>query len=225
MLAREINENTSKFIRSSESTIYFDDDVVYKVFHNWIDIKGRSEIIKMMKDNNPKFVPLIYDYIYDNGNIIGYVMKNYRKALSISRKKDLNLLKDLCSQLIYDYMYLRDNYGLCYFDYHEKNVLVNDNSILLLDIDSCLPDKAQNRKISSSYLCDYILSLIYNTSFFDWEIYYRPEERLLIRNILYQNLDGSKILSLSDLLILLENIRKKDVRMVLRKVNCKMKKF
>lgn len=39
MLAREINENTSKFIRSSESTIYFDDDVVYKVFHNWIDIK------------------------------------------------------------------------------------------------------------------------------------------------------------------------------------------
>ena len=114
-------------------------------------------------------------------------------------------------------MQLKNRYDLCYADFHNGNVCINNSSILLLDVDSCLIGKNINENITDKYLIDYILSVIYNVLFFECEIYFTPEERKAIRDELYKGNDGT-IRSVKDLEQFISTVTKSEVKKVLRRI-------
>ena len=189
----------NNIIISRESKLYINNDIIYKIFKENINIKERIKIIEIFLNNKINNCPEIYDFIYKNSRIIGYSMKYYPQAVKLSQNVNFNHTKEKCLELIDIYLNLKNNYNICYSDFHDDNILINNKSILLLDIDSCIIKNAKNEIITNKYLCDYILSKIYKTLFFDYEIYFSPDECKEIRNYLYKNINGQKIETIEDL--------------------------
>ena len=77
-----------------------------------------------------------------------------------------------------------------------------------------LPDY-DKRKCSADDLLDYILSIIYNLSFFDCEVYFTQEERKAIRDELYKNNDDT-IKTVKDIERFVSTVAKSDVKKVLK---------
>ena len=84
--------------------------------------------------------------------------------------------------------------------------------------------KSINENVTDKYLFDYILSTIYNVSFFDYEIYYTSEERKIIRDELYKFKD-SIIKRIEDLELFVQSSTKADIKKVLKKVPYNIKNF
>lgn len=215
-LKEVINENF-KSLDSNESKCYFDKDRVYKIFKNNIDIESRIEVIKKIINNNIQGCPQLHEFIYDCDRVVGYSMEYYKKAIPFSSKMRFDFRKKKCLELLYLYIQLKDKYDLCYADFNNKNVYINQSSILLLDIDSCLTGKSINENETDKYLIDYILSIIYNVSFFDYEIYYTHEERKIIRDELYK-FKNSTIKKIEDLELFVQSSTKPDIKKVLKKI-------
>jgi hypothetical protein len=216
------DKTKANIIRSSESNCYIIKDVVYKVFKNNINFEDRMNIIKIFLNNHINGCPYIYDFIYNDNQYVGYAMKYYPNTNTISPKLDFNLQKEKCIELINLYIKLKNIYDICYYDFHKDNVRLFKNNILLFDIDSCLLKNPQNIKTSERILNEYILSIIYNTFFFDNEILYMPKERNLIRKNLYTTIKGNKIETLSDLKYFLLTVSKKDTKKVLKRIPYKI---
>ena len=140
-----------------------------------------------------------------------------KKIIPFSGKMRFEFVKKKCLELLYLYMQLKDRYDLCYADFHNGNVCINNSFILLLDVDSCLIGKNINENITDKYLFDYILSVIYNVSFFDCEIYFTQEERKTIRDELYKN-DGDIIKIVKDIEQFVSTVTKSDVKKVLKRI-------
>ena len=216
----ELNEITNanlRFLDSNESKCYFDRNRVYKVFKDNIDVESRIDVIKQFLNNNIQGCPQLHEFIYDYERIVGYSMEYYKGAIPFSGKMRFEFVKKKCLELLYLYMQLKDRYDLCYADFHSGNVCINNSSILLLDVDSCLLGKNINESITDKYLLDYILSVIYNVMFFECEIYFTPEERKAIRDELYKGNDGT-IRSVKDLEQFISTVTKSEVRKVLRRI-------
>ena len=216
----ELNEVTNanlRFLDSNESKCYFDRNRVYKVFKDNIDVESRIDVIKQFLNNNIQGCPQLHEFIYDYGRIVGYSMEYYKKAIPFSGKMRFKFIKKKCLELLYLYMQLKDRYDLCYADFHNGNVCINNSSILLLDVDSCLLGKNINENITDKYLLDYILSVIYNVLFFECEIYFTQEERKTIRDELYKGNDGT-IRSVKDLEQFISTVTKSEVKKVLRRI-------
>ena len=214
---KELINANFKSLDSNDSNCYFDKDRVYKIFKSNIDIESRIEVIKKILDNNIKGCPQLHEFIYDCDKIVGYSMDYYKKAIPFSSKMRFEFRKEKCLELLYLYINLKDKYDLCYFDFHNENVYINQSSILLLDIDSCLIGKTINENETDKNLIDYILSIIYNVSFFDYEIYYTQEERKIIRDELYR-FRNSTIKKIEDLELFVQSSTKNDINKVLKKL-------
>ena len=217
MKLKEVTNTNLKFLDSSESKCYFDNDRLYKIFKSNIDVEPRIEVIKTFLNNNIQGCPQLYEFIYDCDKVVGYSMEYYKKAISFSGKMRFEFVKKKCLELLYLYMQLKNRYDLCYADFHNGNVCINNSSILLLDVDSCLIGKNINENITDKYLLDYILSVIYNVSFFDCEIYFTQEERKTIRDELYKN-DGDIIKIVKDIEQFVSTVTKSDVKKVLKRI-------
>ena len=135
-----------KLISSTESDCYTYKDIIYKVFKSSLTAIDRMDTIKFFLENDIQHCPKLYDYIYDNNEIVGYSMKYYKKAIPISDIDRFKILKEKCLELIEIYLFLKDDNNLCYLDFNKSNVFVNNNNILLLDIDSCLKRNFENEK-------------------------------------------------------------------------------
>ena len=217
MELKEVTNTNYKFIDSNESKCYFDRDRVYKIYKDNIDVESRIEVIKIFLRNNIQGCPQLHEFIYDYERIIGYSMEYYKKAIPFSGKMKFEFIKKKCLELLYLYMQLKNRYDLCYADFHNGNVCINNSSILLLDVDSCLIGKNINENITDKYLLDYVLSVIYNVSFFECEIYFTQEERKTIRDELYKGNDGT-IRSVKDLEQFISTVTKSEVKKVLRRI-------
>ena len=217
MKLKEVINANFKFLDSSESKCYFDNDRLYKIFKSNIDVESRIEVIKIFLNNNIQGCPQLHEFIYDCDKIVGYSMEYYKKIIPFSGKMRFEFVKKKCLELLYLYMQLKDRYDLCYADFHNGNVCINNSSILLLDVDSCLIGKNINENITDKYLFDYILSVIYNVSFFDCEIYFTQEERKTIRDELYKN-DGDIIKIVKDIEQFVSTVTKSDVKKVLKRI-------
>lgn len=217
MELKELINANFKSLDSSESNCYFDKDRVYKIFKSNIDIESRLEVIKKILNNNIQGCPQLHEFIYDCDRIVGYSMEYYKKAIPFSSKMRFEFRRKKCLELLYLYIQLKDRYDLCYYDFHNKNVYINKSSILLLDIDSCLMGKSVNENETDKYLIDYILSTIYNVSFFDYEIYYTQEESKIIRNELYK-FNDSTIKKIKDLELFVKSSTKTDIKKILKKL-------
>ena len=216
----ELNEVTNKkfkLLDSRESINYFDNDKVYKIFKNNIDVESRIDAIKIFLNNNIQGCPQLYEFIYKGDRIVGYSMKYYKRLIPFSGKMRFEFVKKKCLELLKIYVNLKDNYNLHYIDFHNRNVYINNSSILLLDIDNSLIGKNINENITDKYLFDYILSVIYNVSFFDNEIYFTQEERKIIKDELYKNNNGT-IKTTKDLEQFVQTVTRNNVKKVLKKI-------
>ena len=52
MKLKEVINANFKFLDSSESKCYFDNDRLYKIFKSNIDVESRIEVIKIFLNNN-----------------------------------------------------------------------------------------------------------------------------------------------------------------------------
>ena len=196
MELQTINELNLKQLNSNESKLYINDDIIYKVFNKDIDVSKRVDIIDIFLRHNIVGLPTIYDFIYDNNKIVGYTMKYYDKAKPLSQSMRFKFIKEKCLELIDIYLNIKDNYNICYYDFHNGNVNINNHNILLLDIDSCIEKNSEIEEDSIKLLIEYILEMIYKVYFFKFELYYSKEERKIIRRFLYTNLNGKEIKSI-----------------------------
>ena len=217
MKLKEVTNTNLKFLDSNESKCYFDKDRFYKIFKSNIDVEPRIEVIKTFLNNNIQGCPQLYEFIYDCDKVVGYSMEYYKKAISFSGKMRFEFVKKKCLELLYLYMQLKNRYDLCYVDFYNGNVCIYNSSILLLDVDSCLIGKNINENITDKYLLDYILSIIYNLSFFDCEVYFTQEERKAIRDELYKNNDDT-IKTVKDIERFVSTVAKSDVKKVLKRI-------
>lgn len=222
MVFSEINVPNNRIINSSEGTLYINKNIIYKIFNN-IDIDQRIRVIRKLLANKINYCPEIYDFVYKESTIVGYAMKYYKNTVAFSQNMRFNFIVKKCIELIDIYLDLKNNYNLCYSDFCNKNVHINNSSILLLDIDSCAIGKLENEKITDRYLCDYVLSMIYKTIFFDYEIYFSSDERQLIRTTLYKNISGKEIKTIEDLRLFIQTITKSDVKRVLKRLPYKIR--
>ena len=218
MVLNEKSIPNNRIINSRESTLYIDKNIIYKIFKEEININQRIKVIKKILVNKTNYFPEIYDFVYKNSIIIGYAMKYYPNAIEFSQNMRFNFIKKKCLELIDIYLNLKNNYNLCYSDFHKGNVYINSDSILLLDIDSCAVRKDKNENITDKFLCDYVLKMLYKTIFFDYEIYFSQEERKIIRGILYENTSGEKIETIEDLRLYTQIVTKGNIKKVLKKL-------
>ncbi|MBQ8192821.1 MAG: hypothetical protein IJZ46_01970 [Bacilli bacterium] len=212
-----------KTITSTESICYVYKDIIYKVYKNNLTVRDRLDTIEFFLENNIQHTPKLYDLIYDDSEIVGYSMQYYKKAIPISGISRFKLLKEKCLELIEVYQSLKDDNNLCYIDFHKDNIFVNNNSVLFLDIDCCLKRNFENEQASKQLLKEFIIRLIYKTYLFEIEPYFTSEERKQIRNILFKNTDGENINSIEDLKKFLNDISKKEIKKVLKKIPYKIK--
>jgi len=205
-------------ISSTESDCYIYKNVIYKVFKNGLTAIDRLDTIKFFLEHDIQYCPKLYDFIYDNNEIIGYSMQYYKKAIPISKIKRFKLLKDKCLELIDAYLSLKNDNNLCFTDFNKGNIFINNGDILLLDIDSCLKRNADNEKISEQLLKEFILGSIYKTYFFDYETYFTSVEREQIRKVLLEDLE-----SINDLQKFTKEVTKTDIKKVLKRIPYKIK--
>ena len=109
----ELNEIKSlknvKLISSNESDCYIYKNIVYKIFKSNLTVRDRLETIKFFLENDIHNCPTLYDFIYDNNEIIGYSMQYYKKAIPFSEIKKFKLLKEKCVELIDVYLTLKSD--------------------------------------------------------------------------------------------------------------------
>ena len=213
-----------KKVVSQESELYIDKDLVYKIFKCDIDIEKRIRVIESFLNNHMPNCPEIYDFICNKSQIIGYTMKYYPNAVPFSQNMRFEFIRKKCLELIELYLDMKKTYNLCYSDFHSKNIYINNSSILLLDIDSCVLGKDVNENITDKLLCDYVLSMIYKVMFFDCEIYFTPSERQIIRSKLYEDINGNRIETISDLESFTREVTKRDIKKVLKRIPYNIKK-
>ena len=223
MELQTINESNTKKLNSNESKLYINNDVIYKVFNKDIDVSKRVDIIDIFLRYNITGTPIIYDFIYDNNEIVGYAMKYYEKAKPLSQSMRFKFIKEKCLELIDIYWNIKDNYNICYYDFHNGNININNHNILLLDIDSCIERTPETEENSIKLLIEYIIEMIYKVFFFKFEPYYSKEERQIIRRFLYTNLNDKEIKSIEDLKFFVSGVSKKDTQKLLRKIPYKIK--
>lgn len=219
------NNHKLKMIKqySTESNCFHDNNNFYKIYKNNIDVNQRMKTIEIFKENKINGCPVINDYIYGDENIIGYVMKYYKKAKPFYKENKYEFIRQKCLELINIYNNLKSNYNLCYFDFHKQNVFINDNHILLLDVDSSLNYNPRIDLKATHNLIDYIVSMIYKTIFFDYEAYYQSHDRDEIRAALL-TYDNNYISTLDDVEYFVNNITKKEAKKYLKKIPYSIKK-
>ena len=151
----ELNEiqkiSNLKLFESSESQCYIHNDIIYKVFNENIDIESRLDVINTFLENDISGCPKLYNFIYSDNKIVGYVMKYYKKAVPFSQNEKFEFIRKKCIELIDIDLMIKNEYNLCYFDFHYGNIFINDGKILLFDIDSCLKKLMKTNKFLINY--------------------------------------------------------------------------
>ena len=207
-----------KLISSTESNCYIYKDVVYKIFKNALIVRDRLDTIKFFLENDIHNCPTLYDFIYDNNEIIGYSMQYYKKAIPVSEIKKFKLLKEKCFDLINVYLSLKNDTNFCFIDFNKGNVFINKDEILLLDIDGCIKTDSYSEKVSEQLLKEFILGLIYKTYFFESQPYFMAVEREQIRSVLFEGIE-----SINDLQKFTKDVTEMDVKKVLKRIPYKIK--
>ena len=203
----------SKGIATS-AELYLYKDVLYKLFNDSKELEIKEEVLSTLHKLPINGCSNIYSLIYDK-ELKGYGMEYYEdyKVLKKVRKISFNLKKEYCHKLIEIYKNLKE-LGFIYYDFHTQNILVNSDDLKLIDIDSCLNITKENEILGSRYLNELVLSIVFDTYFFEYMIYFSKQTRKEIQEILYSGLsyDYNEKGSLDELDYYIQNIEKRDIK-------------
>ena len=173
----------------TESNIFINNNELYKFLKK--EYYYREKIIERLDILNNNNIVIPNTILYDKKGFLGYSMTYYKdyKELENTDLQKLNFeqRKSLCIKLcnILDYM---TNNHFAYPDIHEDNILIKDEDIKIIDLDSGIfkdidLEKYDEYLRTSNYLLSNLcLSILYSKSYIDFE------KLLLYNNKILNNL-------------------------------------
>ncbi len=192
-IRKSIIKNCGKKIGKScntESNIYLLYNEVVKII-NFNLIEQREEIILNFALNNIEHCTEITKMLYENNKFYGFSMIYYDEYKLLSRclgKINLVNKKIYCHQLIETYKNIKEKLGVLYYDFHSNNIMIKNNDLILLDIDSCIDYNIVNEKLSMEYLLQMVLQIIFDCSLDGIGYgFLSKEKRKQINDILFHN--------------------------------------
>lgn len=159
------------------SCLYFDRDLIHKILY--YSPKEMENLLNIINELNIEELVKIKKLIYQDKNIVGYSVKNYKQYKSLSKLKNrtFELKKQDSIKLVTTYNKIL-NKGFSYRDFHLGNVLLNPktNDIKICDLDSIdFFESWKEEQYALQLLLETILEYLYNIRFCH------------IRNIIHSN--------------------------------------
>ncbi len=209
---------SKKYSLNSDLFIY--NGVLYKIFNESRELENKEKVLNTLYKVPVDGCSNIYSLIYDK-ELRGYGMEYYKsyKTLRSIKKIPFDLKKIYCHKLIEIYNKLKE-LGYIYYDFHKDNVLVKTYDLKLIDIDSCLNNTRENNMLGMKYLNEMILSILFDTNYFEYQIYYTGYERKVFVDTLYSGLsyEHCENGSLDELDYYIEGLLEKDIKKVKKKL-------
>ena len=193
------------------SVLYYDKDLIHKILFS--ETPDLNIILNMVDKLKLDELIEIKNLIYENGNMVGYTVKNYKQYKSLNKFKNrkFELKRQDCIKLVKSFDNILKN-NLSYVDFHLGNVLLNpkNNDIKICDLDGLILNTGkESEEIGLKKLLILIFTYLYNIN------------QHHIRNVFIGNdhtentfIDiclSDKNLSINYLLNIIENIKYKDV--------------
>jgi hypothetical protein len=155
----------------TESILFYDDNNIYKLLNK--DCLDREKtILKLDRLTNDNIVTP-NGLLHDRRRFLGYYMKYYKDYYPLNIvDKTFKEKKEYCYRIYNILKFLNDN-QFAYYDIHSNNILIKDDDLKLIDMDSgiFLDDDIEKydtylRKENYALSC-YLLSLLYDINKYD----------------------------------------------------------
>ena len=125
------------FDLNTNSILYTYQNEIYKI--PYYIKEDLEDILNYLKECNLNELVQINKMLYQNEKLVGYSMNNYNnyKSMKKNRHRTLRLKKEDCKKIITASEKL-NKYNIIFNDYHESNILLNNetNNIKICDIDA-----------------------------------------------------------------------------------------
>lgn len=206
---------------ATEANLYLYNNTLYKIFNSEImDLGTREDILNTLYNHPIEGCARIESLLYGS-SLLGYGMEYYDNFITLNKTKKipLELRKEYSHKLIDIYRKLSEA-GYIYYDFHKQNILVNEEDLKLIDIDSCLYNSHENNALGMRYLNEIVLSILFDTNFFEYQVYYTKCERKCFCDILYSGLsyEYCENGSLDELDDYIDSLEEKDIKMITKKL-------
>ena len=183
MIYKTINENNLSNMKKlnlplhEESEIYVLDNSLYKIYYPYFRTSQRKETVDKLNtlDNSNCVIPLyginnqknefcgiVMNYLKDYYTL-SYYLKHYSIKLE-DRKKIVKLLAEILQYL--------DSMGICYYDIHSENFMINKDDLKVIDLDSSYMYKNLDNKTikavmraNNNLLFELCFGVLYNYDF------------------------------------------------------------
>jgi len=202
---------------------YLNKNEIFKVIYS-IDYEEKIKTISKFNQSIKNCIIVNKININQEKKYGYYSMKylyDYKTLSKVLGKLSLKKKKIYCYKLIEAYLEIR-KLNLVYYDFHEKNILVKNNDLLLIDLDSCLKLNKENEKLSLKYLTELIIVILYDFKMnFGIFSYLLKDEREKILHILYGEMYENDI-TLGLLCDYIENISKKEIKQKQKQISKKL---
>ncbi len=199
---------------AKEAELFLYKNYVYKLFISKANLQLKTKILDELYDKPVNNCARVCSILYDD-DLLGYSMEYYKKYCELAKfkKTPIYFKKIYVDKLIDIYKELKTR-GFIFYDFHGHNVLVNDEELRLIDIDSCLEFSDENDKLGSRYLNEFVLSLVFDTNYFDRRQCYGILTKNDVEAELYSDLSynyGERV-SLDELNEYIQGINDKEIK-------------
>ena len=193
---------------------------LYKLFNSTNNLKLKISILDELYDRPIDNCTKINEILYDD-TLLGYSMPYYKDYTEAGRiNAPLKLKKIYTRKLIDIYRELKQR-GFVFYDFHDGNVLVKRDELVLVDIDSCIELSNENDILGTRYLNELILSNVFGCNLSICKAYYGKQKYEQINECLYSDLSYTykEKGSLDELDDYIQSINKTDVKNMQKKIN------
>ena len=122
----------------SESTRYFNDEIMIKILNKDCLLDDRQQIIELLHNFNHDNIVKLYDDVYEKNMFVGYTMKYLKGYMHFDKfqksNTSFNKRKEIIMKIasIFDYF---DKMNFAFHDIHKRNILIKDDDVKLIDLD------------------------------------------------------------------------------------------
>ena len=194
--------------------LYLYNGKLYKLFKNESDLNLRTDILDSLYDKTIHDCARISSVLYDD-KLEGYGMEYYKDYKELAKLKRIptELKKIYIQKMIEVYKELIKR-GFVFWDFHGHNVLVKSDEIRLIDVDSCLKLSKESDILGTRYLNELVLKLLFDSDFFDYQVYYGKEKTKQVTDLFYSDLsyESSEKGSLEELDEYAQSITESEIR-------------
>lgn len=196
---------------SSESSLYYDDTLFYKLFDNLSNISRKKEKLLLLNDGNSIDNVVIPNILINNRNILyGCAMNNIIDSLALVKYRN----SDIYSYLLYNVSVTLKNIhndprNIVIGDFHFNNIIIDkNNNHYFIDIDSCKIDRLLQDRTPSS-----LIRYLKNRGYFNTDVNTKTDKLCMFLSII-NSLFSKDIDSIS----MEEYDKKSDELLMLRKI-------